>query len=275
MNVQESTRSSCLSAYRMDRYMLGLENEQERRESQRHIEGCVLCRNERAHFLQLQREAPYVPLPTQEPASDSKAKPKHEASPRGLGWPWPWWGLAAGVAALAAIAVLPWWPWSGQRQKLRGQDWLVRGIHSPRLHVALLRKGRVRPARSGELFFAGDRLRLVVQWTQEGRVMVLHRDRRGRVTLLYPAETSRPGVPLRAGEKTILPGSLEVEGRADGPEELWACFSHRPLALAEVRRSLPPWSSEVAVRRWQPGSRGPCLSLHRFVIQRRPAGRGP
>ncbi|TNE50990.1 MAG: hypothetical protein EP343_06015 [Deltaproteobacteria bacterium] len=243
-------KAPCLSEYRLDKHALGLETPEELEETQRHLSTCELCRLDVEQVRQGLHSPSHVAIPT---------LPWWQEWLHGMQRAWLLTTLAGATAALAVFFYV-----ANPFPSKTSQRWLAKG--APVLMVALQRKGKVRPARSGEMFYLGDKIRLAYRWDYPGYVFFLHRDRRSQATPLYPSEATRPSIQTQQGGNQLLPGSLEVEGKPDGFEEIWACFSTQPLSWQAVTRSLPTQTSLQL--RWEPGPRKQCNYLIRFLLRR-------
>lgn len=251
-DLGESTMGNepCLSEYRLDKHALGLETPEEYKQTQRHIASCQRCLEDVEFVRQGMRKSHSVTIPVH-----------------------PWWQEwlnlttrfltlpnLAGAAVVVALFLYTFNPF----QPPTPQPWIAKG--TPVLMVALQRKGKVRPARSNEVFYNGDQIRLAYRWDHPGFLFVLHRDRHNKATPLYPLEENQTSLKTQIGGNKLLPGSFELEGKSDGTEEIWACFSSQPLSWDEVKQSLPETSSTQL--RWEPGPRKQCSYFIRFLMRR-------
>lgn len=143
---------------------------------------------------------------------------------------------------------------------------MIRGDTWAQLIVALRRGPVVRPALSGEVFWAGDRLRLGYRSNKRGFLFVVHRDATGVVSPLYPGAREARSLRIEPGGDRLLPESLEVEGKPHGDESIWACFSEQALGFSSVKAALP--AAKPGLRHWSPQRRGACRVLLHFLLRR-------
>lgn len=100
------------------------------------------------------------------------------------------------------------------------------------LALAVERNGRRFTARENDLLLPGDRLGLFYSSREPGYLAILHRDRRGEVVALYPANGAR-SAGIEAGLHVAVPDGAIVE-EGSGCEWFVAIFSSRPLSVAEL-----------------------------------------
>lgn len=283
----DGLQEECLSEYRIDRHVLGLETQQERRHTELHILDCTGCyhavreiQKEHADFVSLEAPLPHALEEAIKTVSrdavyaETQKETERQAIP---GWFQRWlhnWTatLAVAVAACAVLA-LP--------QVLQPLSNIPRidadvgvpyvgfkGSTQPRLLVALQRKGTIRLARMGEPFRHLDSIRIACEWRSEnpGYVFIFHRDLSSTWTPLYPSDPEKKSVPLSMGRVHDLPGSLEVDDASHGREEIWACFSKKPLSRDVVQRAIPPLHRTVE---WRTQPREACDALVVFYFTRK------
>jgi hypothetical protein len=89
------------------------------------------------------------------------------------------------------------------------------------------------PGRDGADFLAGDRLRFAYTTPEPGYLVVFGVDDRGGVFPYYP-ERSLGGLKLPAGEKVLLPGSIELDAHR-GWERTFALWSREPFDESALR----------------------------------------
>jgi hypothetical protein len=154
----------------------------------RHVEECSACRAF-LDELEAAQEAQLAALPPQRFVA--LVAERRDRARRRLRR-----GLAAGVMALAAAALLLLIPRSGPRLQLKGAG----------LTVHRLRTGNVRVLATEDTIRSGDALRVVVTLSRPGTAAAWFVDARGRVDRLLPDGL----VSLAAGEQP-LPGSAVVE----------------------------------------------------------------
>jgi hypothetical protein len=160
-----------------------------------------------------------------------------------------WWGrarwLAPAAACAAALALVV--PRPPVRPELG-----VKGAGV--LRVYALHGGQVSLVGDGGRLAAGDRIRFVLQ-SELPYALVVSVDGEGNRSVYFPhgggaSERIPAQVPVE------VPGSIELDG-ARGPERIWALFSRRPLAVADVAaamRALAPGSLRAAASLAVPGA---------------------
>jgi hypothetical protein len=87
----------------------------------------------------------------------------------------------------------------------------------------------------GAEFLSGDRLRFAYTVAKPGFLLVFGMDDRG-VLFPYYQEQSLLGVPVEAGSRVLLPGSVELDGHR-GWERIFAMWSEGALREDLVRRA--------------------------------------
>jgi len=284
-NPMAPNEDLCLSEYRLDRHFMGLESPQEHTQTQKHISQCPVCQKELAERQALQKEAHTIAIPGLKisPWQQLIESMKRFFSPSSSGF----YPLVT-VASIACLGLLiyntlpdpenpettpkqvrktPKKPQKvRQRTKVR-KRYLLKGTKKPQWIIALQRKGQRRLARSGEFFEVGDLLVLAYQWGMDGFVYTVYRDTKNDIAPIFPRKAKQKSLPISKGIRLKRPGSLEVEGKPEGQEELWTCFSRKPLSFQDVEEALP--KQRPSDLRWSPGPAGKCLFLHRFVLNRR------
>jgi hypothetical protein len=142
-----------------------------------------------------------------------------------------WWWRArwlAPVVACAVAVVLVVAPRARVRPELG-----VKG--GGLLRVYARHRGEVTLVGDGTRLTPGDRIRFVVQ-SDFPYALVVSADGEGTRSVYLPhgggaSQAIPPRVPVE------VPGSIELDG-ARGPERIWALFSRRPLAVAEVAAAI-------------------------------------
>ena len=189
-----------------------------------------------------------------------------ELPPRWLRW-WQNWGLSMALAAACLFFVLRPTVSFDRYTGIRGRYTGVKGSDvQGRLWVALRRGAQTRVVPSGTKVQPGDRIRLAVQWASVRKkyVFVVHRDGLGELSPLYPAHKSRRSLRLLSRQRRVLQDSFEVENKPHGSEQIWACFSYKPLSWEQVSRHLP-----ARKQVWSSAPHGPCASLTLFLLKRK------
>lgn len=197
--------------------------------------------------------------------------PRQESPSGSLWWRWPvWGGLSVGMASLAALFVMlrppelqtPIKQGRSITRKALVPDHLITRGAGPSFYVARKRQAQKRYVHSGEHFQIGDKLRLIVDWPAGGFLFVLHRDDKDALHPLYPSARHKRSIPWPKGKGRPLPGSLRVTAPARGNEEIWACFSTKPLTYVAVSKAIKEHNTMRRV------SSPICRTLQLFVIAR-------
>jgi hypothetical protein len=98
------------------------------------------------------------------------------------------------------------------------------------------RAGQVSVAADGEDFLQGDQLRFAYTQDRPGFLLVFGVDDDGKVSPYYD-EHSLVGIPVEAGARVLLPGSVELDGHK-GWERIFLIWSETRLSEAAVRSSV-------------------------------------
>jgi len=271
----------------MDRHLLCLEPEAERRESEDHMATCPRCQQEMAWLRQERTDflshptpplaleqalaASFKPQSTEShgfdptPCGSTRAAAASKSQPTKSPRPWAGWAIWASVATCSVALFLS----LSLRSLWTPQHTIYRGVDTPVFLIGLKRGAVIRQMASGESVKAGDHIRLAYQWrTQKPAYLyVLHRDQEGRLSALYPASTEQPSLRLDSPNETTLPGSLEFDQATHGHEEIWACFSRQPLHFRALSAQLP---SPDAWAHQEPKPHGPCAYLFLYRFRRSP-----
>jgi hypothetical protein len=98
------------------------------------------------------------------------------------------------------------------------------------------RADKVFLAADGDDYLEGDRLRFAYTQDRPGFLLVFGVDDKGQVFPYYD-EHSLVGVPVQAGARVLLPGSVELDEHK-GFERIFLVWSETPLSDAAVRSSV-------------------------------------
>ncbi|MCB9641614.1 MAG: hypothetical protein H6728_00855 [Myxococcales bacterium] len=266
----EQLSSACLSEYRMDRRLLQLEDASERAASEKHLQQCSRCREEfawleqeRAAFQQQAQELPQALEHTlqaqcrSEEDQEVTAKRPKEQPMWGLLWSW----RVLAACSLFLFASLSW------KQLFPTRYTTYRSADEPVFLVGLKRGSEIRQMHSGEFVQPGDHIRLAYHWrTKKAAFLyVVHRDQASKISSLYPSSSEEKSLRIETFREVALPGSLEFDQAAQGHEEIWACFSRRPLFLKDLTKILPKTSERI---HWEPRPYGPCSMLFLYQFRR-------
>jgi Domain of unknown function (DUF4384) len=136
------------------------------------------------------------------------------------------WAFAFMPCALAAAAFAL---WVKPSHEVRAKGAFVIDLYCKRGDTVF-------PAQDGGDFLPGDRLRFATTTSDAGYVVVFGVDDRGGVFPYYP-ERSLAGVALPAGDKVLLPGSIELDAHR-GWERTFALWSRAPFDERELRTQV-------------------------------------
>ena len=100
------------------------------------------------------------------------------------------------------------------------------------LNVFLMRGDTVQLVRSGETFYAGDRLRFEIKSASGGHVLILGRESKGDVYVAYPLDEQGSAV-LEPGHREI-PGALELDDSL-GQEHLYAFVCPESFSASSIQ----------------------------------------
>jgi hypothetical protein len=286
--MQPTKRSAlCLSAYRLDQYFLGTQAHEEHNQSAKHLQSCPRCQEalrrleeEAAQATALIAKKRLLDEPTaliakkrllDEPKAERDEKKRQSAKEDSifsllfslfLRW-------RVGLAAFAC-AILAVFGWSQLRRVGKTTEYgryaTIRGEEAS-LRVIRKRGALVEMTHSGDAFRAGDLLRLVVRWKRGCYLWIVHRSAKGGYTPLYPSKKTAQSLLLPTEEAVELEGSLEVEGEAQGNEEIIACFSTKPLSFELATKAIQSANEKNANFVVQE-KQSVCEIIQRFVLSR-------
>jgi hypothetical protein len=98
------------------------------------------------------------------------------------------------------------------------------------------RKDAVFPVEDGGTFLSGDRLRFAYSAPSAGNLMIFSVDDRGQIFPYYGDDSLR-SVPVAAGARAMLPGSVELDDH-HGLERVFALWAAQPLDGGQVRQAV-------------------------------------
>ncbi|HEY2903948.1 MAG TPA: hypothetical protein VGL59_25400 [Polyangia bacterium] len=98
------------------------------------------------------------------------------------------------------------------------------------------RQDSVFPVEDGGSFVSGDRLRFAYSALSAGHLMIFGVDDRGQIFPYY-GDDNLSSVPVAAGSKVMLPGSIELDNH-HGWERLFALWSTQPADAGAVKRAV-------------------------------------
>jgi hypothetical protein len=135
------------------------------------------------------------------------------------------------AAALVLLAVKPSWLTRGAagRSSISIKGGLV-------VETYCKRGDQIFPARDGQDFLAGDRLRFAYTAARPGYLVLFGVDDQGTVFPYYP-EGALVGFHAEAGARVLLPDSVELDGH-HGWERIYAVWSEAQLGDAAIRSAV-------------------------------------
>jgi len=206
--------NACLSALRLDRWMMGELDATEAETVGTHVSSCATCSTAVAGMRGVREEVRALPLP---PALDRRPAPRRRLAT----------GAVAGFGlALAASLVLV----------LRAPPATER-IKGPGLGLAMyVQHGtEVRRAGPGETVSPGDSVRFAVTTPAPAYVAVLSVDPAGKASVYFPQGAHAAQVP--AGSEVPLPLGTRLDATT-GEERLLGLFCASPVELEPIRQAL-------------------------------------
>jgi hypothetical protein len=205
---------ACLSAFQLDRWMMGELPPPDAETVREHLAGCPTCTEAVAGMRTVREEIRALPLPSI-PGMAPSARPR---APRlVLG------GLALALAASLVVALRP----DAPIERLKGA-----GVA---LGMYVQHGDEVRRAGPGETVSPGDAVRFSITTPVPSYVAVLSVDPVGRAFIYFP-EGGRT-VRMPAGPEVPLPLGTRLDETV-GEERLVALFCTAPVELEPVRRTL-------------------------------------
>jgi len=206
--------TACLSALRLDRWMMGELEPADADTVRAHVTTCAGCSTALAGMRGVREEMRSLPLP---PALRSR----HVSwTPRAV-WGTAGLALAAGLLLVMRPAV------PTERSKGAG------GI--PELAMYVQHGDEVRRAAPGEEVAPGDAVRFAVSTPVAAYVAVLSLDPTGRAFVYFP--DGEQAAPMPAGTEVALPLGTRLDATR-GEERLLGLFCAAPVALEPVRLQL-------------------------------------
>jgi len=205
--LEEARWQACLSAYQLDRYLVGELPAVEAAQLREHLASCARCREAKEALSAAQSDYLSLAPPLRRPPRAGRAVA---------------WGV--GAVALAATCVLALSP-QGIRSK--GAPMSI-GMYVQHEQV-------VRRALPGEAVAPGDLVRFAYSSRQPRYLAILSVDGAGIASVYFPDGPSAVGVP--AAEDAPLPLGTRLDGVL-GEEQVVALFCDRPQLLEPVRQAL-------------------------------------
>jgi hypothetical protein len=206
--------NACLSALRLDRWMMGELDATDAETVGTHVASCATCSTAVAGMRGVREEVRALPLP---PALARRPAPRRRLAT----------GAVAGIGlALAASLVLV----------LRAPPPTER-TKGPGFGLAMyVQHGvEVRRAAPGETVSPGDAVRFAVTTPAPAYVAVLSIDPAGRASVYFPQAAHAAHVP--AGNEVPLPIGTRLDATT-GEERLLGLFCASPVELEPIRQAL-------------------------------------
>jgi hypothetical protein len=209
---------SCVSDLRMDAFLAGELDPQERQAVEQHRASCPRCDRRLCEF---EREGGAYLASAQAMAMQRALATRSRARTRR-----PWvLGAGSGLAAAAALGLALLSPM--QDRDAAG----TRTKGGSRLQFFVEHAGRVRQGKSGEKVRPGDSLRFVYASIRPAYLTIVSFDAAQHASVYLPASHVRPG------NNVPLPSSVELDATL-GVERIFGLFCERPAAAEEVARAL-------------------------------------
>jgi len=205
--------SACLSAFHLDRWMMGELAPTDAESVRSHVTTCAACSTAVAGMRGVREEMRALPLPIV-----LAAPPRRRWRPR----------AAAGALGLVLAACLV----LGLRAQFPGARSKGQG---PALGMYVQHGGEVRRAGPGDLVAAGDAVRFSVTLPSPAYVAVLSIDPVGRASVYFPE--GKLAAPVPAGTDVPLPLGTRLDDTL-GEERLLALFCSTAIELEPVRLAL-------------------------------------
>ncbi|MGZ6099479.1 MAG: hypothetical protein ACXWLL_13870 [Myxococcaceae bacterium] len=203
--------NGCLSALRLDRWMMGELGAEDAETVGAHVSSCATCGAAVAGMRGVREEVRALPLPPR-----LLPRPLRRRAPL----------AAAGLGlALAAGLVLMFRGEPAQRTKGTGLA----------LTMFVQHGGEVRRAGPGESVAPGDAVRFAVSTPSPAFVAVLSLDPAGRASVYFPEGPRAAQVP--GGAEVPLPLGTRLDATT-GEERLLGLFCTRPVELEPIRLAL-------------------------------------
>jgi len=223
-----------LSAFAIDALLEGALSADDEARAHAHLAGCAACRRALDDGRAARQQFRARVLPRTEAAIAARAG----------AWRWrPLWiaapALAAAIALVLVVVSRPGAPGDLPGVAIKGQ---------PALQVFAQHDGRVFQVADGAPLAPGDQIRFVAAPGELGYLLIASVDAAGQVTIYHPygGDESAP-IAAAAGPSQELPGSIVLDATL-GPERIYALFSRRPIAAAEVRARLAAVAAGGAAR---------------------------
>jgi Domain of unknown function (DUF4384) len=206
--------NACLSALRLDRWMMGELDAADAETVGTHVSSCSTCLSAVAGIRGVREEVRALPIP----AALGRPAPRRRIPGAAVA------GLGLALAATLVVVLRP--PPATERSKGGG------GIG---LTMFVQHGNEVRRAAPGETVSPGDAIRFAVSTPTTAYVAVLSVDPLGRASVYFPQAALAAEVP--AGTEVPLPLGTRLDATT-GEERLLGLFCASPVELEPIRRGL-------------------------------------
>ena len=205
--------NSCLSALRLDRWMMGELAAADSENVGTHVSACAACSAAVAGMRGVREEVRALPLP----AALGRPAPRRRIPPAAL--------AGVGLALAASLFLVLRTPPAAERPKGSGLGLTMYVQHG----------GEVRRAEPGEHVSPGDAVRFAVSTPTPAFVAVLSLDPAGKASVYFPQASRAAQVP--AGAEVPLPLGTRLDGTT-GQERLLGIFCASAVELEPIREAL-------------------------------------
>jgi hypothetical protein len=205
--------NTCLSALRLDRWMMGELDATDTEAVGTHVSSCASCSTALAGMRGVREEVRAFPIP----AALTRPAPRRRVPTAAVA------GL--GLALAASLVLVLRSPPAAERAKGSGLALTMYVQHG----------GEVRRAAPGEHVSPGDAVRFAVSTPTTAYVAVLSLDPVGKASVYFPQAPR--AAEVRAGTEIPLPTGTRLDGTT-GEERLLGIFCGTPVELEPIRVSL-------------------------------------
>jgi hypothetical protein len=206
--------NACLSALRLDRWMMGELDATETETVGSHVASCATCSTALAGMRGVREEVRGLPLPL---VLARRPAPRRPVATGAV--------AALGLALAASLVLVLRAPPSTERTKGSGLGLTMYVQHG----------AEVRRAAPGETVSPGDAVRFAVSTPAPAYVAVLSVDPAGRASVYFPQASHAAQVP--AGSEVALPLGTRLDATT-GEERVLGLFCGSPVELEPIRQAL-------------------------------------
>jgi hypothetical protein len=232
---------SCPSSLRVARWEAGLaDTAEEHQQTTAHLRGCSHCAAVVGDISQARSDLfshpSTSPVLAARKIADAVANRRQQRRRRWFRFP-PMTAAPILLGAAALWLVVPHLP-GGDVNTVPAQA-IDRGVRAKGglvMEAYCKRKDAVFAVDDGAPFFAGDRLRFAYTMPVAGYLMIFGVNDDGKIFPYY-SDGRLVGIPVAAGARHILPGSVELDGHR-GLERVFALWSDKPINGEPVRKAV-------------------------------------